>query len=67
MLQSMEEAMSECLQREGLLRADLDAAMVKIATLITDREHSDDVIAEGCDCYYTDLLAKAFEEIMNYL
>ncbi|KPJ08067.1 hypothetical protein RR48_04174 [Papilio machaon] len=44
---TMEEAMSECLQREGLLRADLDAAMVKIAHLMTDRAPSDDVIAEG--------------------
>lgn len=43
----MEEAMSECLQRENLLRSDLEAAMVKIAQLLGERAHSD-VIAEGC-------------------
>ncbi|CAG9788958.1 unnamed protein product, partial [Diatraea saccharalis] len=45
---NMEEAMAECLQRENLLRSDLDAAMMKIAHLMTlgDR-HSSDVIAEG--------------------
>ncbi|KAG6454355.1 hypothetical protein O3G_MSEX008650 [Manduca sexta] len=40
---SMEEAMAECLQRENLLRSDLEAAMIKIAQLMT----SADVIAEG--------------------
>ncbi|CAB3234461.1 unnamed protein product [Arctia plantaginis] len=40
---NMEEAMAECLQRENLLRADLEAAMIKIAQLMT----SADVIAEG--------------------
>nr|XP_034834997.1 coiled-coil domain-containing protein 158-like [Maniola hyperantus] len=43
---NMEEAMSECLQRENLLRSDLEAAMVKIALLLGERAHSD-VIAEG--------------------
>ncbi|CAK1555491.1 unnamed protein product [Leptosia nina] len=43
---SMEEAMSECLQRENLLRSDLEAAMMKIAHLMTlnDRPLSDDVV-----------------------
>ncbi|XP_022822552.1 pericentrin isoform X4 [Spodoptera litura] len=40
---NMEEAMAECLQRENLLRSDLEAAMIKIAQLMT----SGDVIAEG--------------------
>ncbi|XP_037292942.1 restin homolog isoform X2 [Manduca sexta] len=40
---TMEEAMAECLQRENLLRSDLEAAMIKIAQLMT----SADVIAEG--------------------
>ncbi|CAH2044314.1 unnamed protein product, partial [Iphiclides podalirius] len=44
---TMEEAMSECLQRESLLRSDLEAAMVKIAQLMTDRANCSDVIAEG--------------------
>ncbi|XP_049876262.1 major antigen-like isoform X4 [Pectinophora gossypiella] len=46
---SMEEAMAECLQRENLLRSDLEAAMMKIAQLMTsaDRMHSSDLIAEG--------------------
>lgn len=39
----MEDAMAECLQRENLLRADLEAAMIKIAQLMTSGE----VIAEG--------------------
>ncbi|KAG7311953.1 hypothetical protein JYU34_001378 [Plutella xylostella] len=43
---SLEEATAESLQREKLLRADLEAAMMKIAQLMTDR-HGDDVIAEG--------------------
>ncbi|XP_072945175.1 uncharacterized protein [Epargyreus clarus] len=45
---NMEEAMSECLQRENLLRSDLDVAMMKIAQLLgcNDRPQSD-VIAEG--------------------
>ncbi|KAJ2940342.1 hypothetical protein O0L34_g16 [Tuta absoluta] len=47
--QNMEEAMSECLQRENLLRSDLEAAMMKIAQLMTtnDRMQSSDLIAEG--------------------
>ncbi|XP_062533034.1 centrosome-associated protein CEP250 isoform X5 [Bombyx mori] len=40
---NMEEAMSECLQRENLLRSDLEAAMVKIAQLMA----SSDVVVEG--------------------
>ncbi|XP_075979991.1 uncharacterized protein LOC142979119 isoform X2 [Anticarsia gemmatalis] len=40
---NMEEAMAECLQRENLLRSDLEAAMIKIAQLMTSGE----VIAEG--------------------
>ncbi|XP_068617987.1 golgin subfamily A member 4-like isoform X2 [Battus philenor] len=44
---TMEEAMAECLQRESLLRSDLEAAMMKIAQLMNDRGHSSDVIAEG--------------------
>ncbi|XP_052751503.1 pericentrin [Galleria mellonella] len=46
---TMEEAMAECLQRENLLRSDLEAAMVKIAHLMTvaDGVHSTDLIAEG--------------------
>lgn len=38
--------MSECLQRENLLRSDLDGAMMKIAHLMgpPDRTHSDDVV-----------------------
>lgn len=35
--------MSECLQRENLLRSDLEAAMIKIAQFMTSGE----VIAEG--------------------
>nr|XP_032518685.1 pericentrin-like isoform X4 [Danaus plexippus plexippus] len=43
---NVEEAMSECLQRENLLRSDLDGAMMKIAHLMgpPDRTHSDDVV-----------------------
>ncbi|XP_059054141.1 rootletin-like [Achroia grisella] len=46
---TMEEAMSECLQRENLLRSDLEAAMMKIAHLMTvaDGVNSTDLIAEG--------------------
>ncbi|KAF9790143.1 hypothetical protein SFRURICE_020881, partial [Spodoptera frugiperda] len=36
----------KCLQRENLLRSDLEAAMIKIAQLMT----SGDVIAEGIQC-----------------
>ncbi|XP_060804981.1 golgin subfamily A member 4 [Amyelois transitella] len=43
---TMEEAMAECLHRENLLRSDLEAAMMKIAHLMTERP-STDVIAEG--------------------
>ncbi|KAJ0174412.1 hypothetical protein K1T71_009520 [Dendrolimus kikuchii] len=39
---NMEEAMADCLQRENLLRSDLEAALMKIAQLM-----SADVIAEG--------------------
>ncbi|XP_047522150.1 golgin subfamily A member 4 isoform X4 [Pieris napi] len=43
---NMEEAMSECLQRENLLRSDLDSAMMKISHLMTlgDRPLSDDIV-----------------------
>ncbi|CAG9564428.1 unnamed protein product [Danaus chrysippus] len=43
---NVEEAMSECLQRESLLRSDLDGAMMKIAHLMgpADRTHGDDVV-----------------------
>ncbi|XP_022116002.2 A-kinase anchor protein 9 isoform X2 [Pieris rapae] len=43
---NMEEAMSECLQRENLLRTDLDSAMMKIAHLMAlgDRAQSDDIV-----------------------
>ncbi|XP_063829172.1 pericentrin-like [Ostrinia nubilalis] len=45
---NMEEAMAECLQRENLLRSDLEGAMIKIAHLMTSNErHSSDLIAEG--------------------
>ncbi|XP_053610633.1 golgin subfamily A member 4-like isoform X4 [Plodia interpunctella] len=45
---TMEEAMAECLQRENLLRSDLEAAMMKIAQLMTnERANSTDIIAEG--------------------
>ncbi|KAL0822094.1 hypothetical protein ABMA28_005458 [Loxostege sticticalis] len=46
---NMEEAMAECLQRENLLRSDLEGAMIKIAHLMTsgERMHSSDLIAEG--------------------
>ncbi|XP_052743408.1 centromere-associated protein E isoform X2 [Bicyclus anynana] len=43
---NMEEAMTESVQREGLLRSDLEAALVKIALLLGERGPSD-VIAEG--------------------
>ncbi|CAG4982095.1 unnamed protein product [Colias eurytheme] len=43
---NMEEAMSECLQRENLLRADLETAMMRLAHLMaSDRPHSD--VIEG--------------------
>ncbi|CAG4942902.1 unnamed protein product [Parnassius apollo] len=44
---TMEETTAECLQRENLLRSDLDDAMMKIAQLMTDRGDSTDVIVEG--------------------
>ncbi|KAL4709269.1 hypothetical protein ACJJTC_013329 [Scirpophaga incertulas] len=45
---NMEEVTAECLQREKLLRSDLDAAMMKIARLmLTDRANSTEIIAEG--------------------
>ncbi|CAH2984305.1 unnamed protein product [Chilo suppressalis] len=45
---NMEEAMAECLQRENLLRSELETAMIRIAHLMTtDRMNSGDVIAEG--------------------
>ncbi|KAM3956972.1 uncharacterized protein ACR2FA_009020 [Aphomia sociella] len=46
---TMEEAMAECLQRENLLRSDLESAMMKIAQLMTaaDGMNSTDLIAEG--------------------
>ncbi|CAH2230016.1 jg20228 [Pararge aegeria aegeria] len=47
-IKNMEESMSDCLKRENLLRSDLEAALVKIAQLLEERDsaHSD-VIAEG--------------------
>ncbi|GBP22513.1 hypothetical protein EVAR_78691_1 [Eumeta japonica] len=45
---NMEEAMAECVQREGLLRTELESAMLRIARLMNDDQHHDaDVIAEG--------------------
>ncbi|CAH4029833.1 unnamed protein product [Pieris brassicae] len=43
---NMEEAMSDCLQRENLLRSDLDSAMMRIAQLmnLADRPQSDDIV-----------------------
>ncbi|XP_073961481.1 uncharacterized protein isoform X3 [Choristoneura fumiferana] len=45
---NMEEAMTECLQRENILRSDLEAALMKVAQLMQpDRMTSGDLVVEG--------------------
>ncbi|XP_063365832.1 227 kDa spindle- and centromere-associated protein-like [Cydia amplana] len=44
---NMEEAMMECLQRENLLRSDLEAALMKVAQLMQPERHSCDLVVEG--------------------
>ncbi|XP_063626258.1 golgin subfamily B member 1 [Cydia splendana] len=44
---NMEEAMMECLQRENLLRSDLEAALIKVAQLMQSERHSCDLVVEG--------------------
>ncbi|XP_047992077.1 rootletin-like [Leguminivora glycinivorella] len=44
---NMEEAMTECLQRENLLRSDLEASLIKIAQLMQSERHSCDLVVEG--------------------